>query len=335
MRLSNKNILVLLAMLALVMINQACGRIEDDKNKIYEDQGDGVSSQNVIQSEDQTILSDSNQISENKTVDYVIFNSDEIYCEDMNLVDENIFKIMNEISSSIDYYGAFENSEDDVENKFILEKYYKVVFGEDTYMDMPKERGHLEGEFSEIKPDECTYYSYDMDKDGISELVISDNTRYIYFLKYDGSREEIILTCTIRTTNQLLGDNKVSDWRGGVGNMLTYYELNNNGEMESEIRFYTEDYLNNQTQEDDVVYMVGFPEDSEVIERVKELPQNKKVEVYYDDFTRTHYFRITEEQYNQLTKDYMESKKESEESIKKVTFSCEELFGDFLELESN
>lgn len=74
--------------------------------------------------------------------------------------------------------------------------------------------------------------------------------------------------------------------------------------------------------------MVGFPEGSEEIEMLKTLPQNGNVEVYFDDLTITHYFKITKEQYEQLTKDLFESRKEAEGNIKQVTYTFDELFGE-------
>lgn len=310
------------------MINQACGKSEDSKNNFNQETGIDVSSYKIDTTKEILKTSESNQVTENETIDYVIYNDGEIEYEDLDFIDENIFKVISEVNSGINYYGAFEN-EDIADSKSIMEKYYNAVIGNEAYIDIPKEKGYLEGKFNTIRPDECTYYYFDMDKDGIRELIISDNTRYVYFFKYDVINNEIELICTTRTTIQLLGDNKISDWRGGVGFMYSYYELDKDCEMKSEIRFYSESYINNKIHREDEVFMVGFPEDSEVIEKLKKMPKERKVEVYYDDFTGTHYFKITEEQYNQLTEDYFKSKKEAEENIKKVTYSFDDLFIEF------
>ncbi|NLJ97409.1 MAG: hypothetical protein GX321_09685 [Clostridiales bacterium] len=330
MRLSIKKTLMLFSTLVLIMINQACGKLEDSKNSFYEETGNFVSSQKVSPTEEPLISSINNQIPQNKTIDYVIYNSDDIKYEDLNFIDENVYKAISEVNSSIDYYGTFEN-EDITDSESILEKYYRVVVGEETYINVDKDNENMEDDFRSINPNEYVYYQFDMDKDGFPELIVSDQQRYEYIFKYDTNNNDTMLISVIRTTSQLLGDNKISNWQSGVGLTYAYYELDNSGERKSEIRFYSASYYNNKMQQEDKVYMVGFPKDSKVIEEVWKTPhQNGKTEIYFDDLTETHYFKITEEQYNQLAKDLFESRKEAEENIKQVTYTFDELFGEFI-----
>lgn len=53
-------------------------------------------------------------------------------------------------------------------------------------------------------------------------------------------------------------------------------------------------------------------------------------EAYYDEAVMVYYFRVTEEQFNELTKDYFAAAEQADENIKEVTFTYEELFGDYL-----
>lgn len=101
-------------------------------------------------------------------------------------------------------------------------------------------------------------------------------------------------------------------------------------ERKSDVRFYSAAFFNNRTQKEDEIYVVGFPEGSGYIENLKILVQNGKIEAYFDELTETHYYRITEEQYDQLTKDFFRSREKAGEDIKKVTFLFDELFGEFL-----
>jgi hypothetical protein len=52
-------------------------------------------------------------------------------------------------------------------------------------------------------------------------------------------------------------------------------------------------------------------------------------QAYFSKGNGTYYFRVTEEQFNALTKDYYEAAKLSRENIKEVTFTYDELFSDF------
>ncbi len=316
-------------LLTLIMITVACGNREDDiKNDDFnEETENSVSSQKVSLTEETLpISSESNTPPENETIDYMIFNSSETKFEDLSYIDESIYRVISKIIGDINFHGTF-NNEDIVDSESILKKYYKLVVGEEPYINEAKEKEGFEGDFNSIKPNECIYYYFDMDEDALPELIVSDQETYKYVFKYNEINNEIILISIISARSQLLGDNKISYWQGGVGLTYGYYELDFGGERKSEIRFFSASYLNNKTQTEDEVYMVGFPEASEEIETLKELAQNGKIEVYFDELTETLYFKITEEQYNQLTKDYFNSRKEAEENIKEVTYIFKELFG--------
>lgn len=330
MKVFKKKILWLL-LLILIMITVACGNKEiDKKNEGFDEETENsVSSQKVSSTEETlTISSESNKIPKNEPIDYMLQKSSETKFEDLSYIDEDIYSALSKISSTIDFYGTFDN-EDIVDNESISKTYYKVVVGEESYINEAKEKEGFEGEFDSIKPNDCIYYYFDMDKDGFPELIVSDQQTYKYVFKYDDINNEIKLISIVSTRSQFLGDNKISYWQGGVGLTYGYYEIYNSGERKSEIRFFSASYHNNKTQLEGEIYMIGFPEDSEEIKTLKAFTRNGKVEVYFDELTETHYFRITEEQYNQLAKDYFKSRTEAEENIKEVTYSFEELFGEF------
>ncbi|WP_372999161.1 hypothetical protein [Lutispora sp.] len=330
MKVFKKKILWML-LLIMIMITVACGNREINKeNEGFDEETENTVSSQKVSSTEETlpISSKSNKIPENEPIDSSILKSSETRFEDLSYIDEDIYSALSKIISTIDFYGTFDN-EDIVDSNSISKKYYKVVVGESPYINEAKEKEGFEGEFDSIKPNECIYYYFDMDKDGLPELIVSDQQRYEYIFKYDAINNEIMLISIIRTTSQLLGGNKISYWQGGVGLTYGFYELYNSGERKSDIRFFSAAYLNNKTQQEDEIYMVGFTENSEEIETLKALTQNGKVEVYFNELSETHYFRITEEQYNQLAKDYFKSRKEAEENIKEVTYSFEELFGEF------
>lgn len=52
-----------------------------------------------------------------------------------------------------------------------------------------------------------------------------------------------------------------------------------------------------------------------------------KEEGYYDKGHAIYYFKVTEKQYNELTKNYFEAEQLAKENIKKVSYTYEELFG--------
>lgn len=203
--------------------------------------------------------------------------------------------------------------------------------GEESYRDMKGEKGFLIDlyEYDILRKKEYTYYFFDIDKDQIPELVVSDDIRFAYIFKYETHADEIKLLHIFLGRDQMLGDNKISFYHAGVGSTYGFYELDGNGEPNIKIVFYSASYYNDNTQQEDEIYMVGFVEGSDEFQTYKEYQKVTKEQIYFDELTRTYYFKITQEQYGQLTKEYFESEKIAKENIKKVTYTFDELFGDF------
>ena len=55
--------------------------------------------------------------------------------------------------------------------------------------------------------------------------------------------------------------------------------------------------------------------------------QENKKDAYYVEEDDSYYFRVNEEEFNQLTEDYFEAERIAEEDIMDVSFSYDELFG--------
>jgi len=51
---------------------------------------------------------------------------------------------------------------------------------------------------------------------------------------------------------------------------------------------------------------------------------------YINDDTRVYYFRVTEDQYNELTKNYFLARELATDKIKEVRYTYDELFGHLL-----
>ncbi|MFA9464175.1 MAG: hypothetical protein ACERKN_07750 [Velocimicrobium sp.] len=323
-----KKMLWMFLSIVVIMITVACGNREDDKKNKSSDEetvNSSSSQEENLAEKTSPISTESNKITEIESDNYTILNSSETKFEDLSFIHEDIYKVFSKKIGDIDFNGIFENG-DVADSETILKKYYKVVVGEEPYINEAKEKEEYEGEFDSVDPNDCSYYYFDMDNDGLPELIIFDHKTYEYIFKYDTEKNEVMLISIIRTTSQLLGNNKISYWSGGIGLTYGYYELDDAGERNSEIRFYSSSYLNDKTQQEDEIYMVGYPKDSE---EIKTFHQNEKVEVYFDELTETYYFKMTEKQYNQLTKDYFRSRKEAEENIKEVTYTFKKLFGQF------
>lgn len=131
---------------------------------------------------------------------------------------------------------------------------------------------------------------------------------------------------------QFLGDNKYIYYHVGTADIFSFYDVNDNEAIDvEEVDFYLARYFNDTIQQADIVYMVGFPKSSEKLEALKKLISNEEIDIFYHDWSEALYFKITKEQYDELSKDLFESRKRAEEDMEEVTYSYKELFGDFEE----
>lgn len=281
-------------------------------------------------------LSELTPNAQNEEDESAIINKDSKW--NLSYIHEDIYRKLSDIIDTIDFYGTFTN-ECKEDNKTILNQYNKVLTKELSFIN--KIEGGFEGRFNDLCPTECRYYYYDMDKDGLSELIVSEDAGLMYVFKYDDIYDKVMLLSIILTREIPLGDNKFCYTHAGVGDTQGYYELNNCGDMRSDIYFYSEAYYNKKTQNEDIVYMVGFPDTIEGREKLKIITQDRKADVYFDDFVGVYYLKVTDEQYNHLSENLLRSIEKAEENIKDVTFTYEELFihkqksGSFNELDTD
>ena len=83
MKTYRKKILWMLLSLLLIMVNQACGKIEESEKSFDVEIGNSVSSQKVSPTEEPINSSENSQIPVIETINYVIYNSDEIEYEEL------------------------------------------------------------------------------------------------------------------------------------------------------------------------------------------------------------------------------------------------------------
>jgi len=171
-----------------------------------------------------------------------------------------------------------------------------------------------------------------MDEDGTPELCINGEFSFTYIYKYLADEDKFILWHELYPSNyQLNGSGKIR-WEG-LGSSRSgevFYKLNKDGEEEYTVFFFSKTNRNSTTEQLEEIYMVGLPWYSNKENQV-EITEDMKMQSYFDESHEIYYFRVTEEQYNNLTDDYREAKKIAREKIKEVTYTYDELFSDLLQ----
>ncbi len=215
-------LLLMLLVFTILIASIACSNMENYTND-KEPHGEteiSVSSQNKqVNGEDLSIPSENHE-----SLEANFLYSSEAEYEDLHPVDEGVYSAIAEICSAIDFYGKFNNERDE-NYEVILEKYYEVVIGQKEYMTLEADNGNSYEVYDSLGSEEYTYYVFDMDDDGVSELIVSDGVRFTYIFTYDKSNDRILLIKTVRSNSRFLGDNKISYWNAGIGLTYGFYEI--------------------------------------------------------------------------------------------------------------
>ena len=169
-----------------------------------------------------------------------------------------------------------------------------------------------------------TYYLYDINGDESPELCISDNSRFTYVISYDIESDLFTLWQRYETPYiYLLGTKKI----GYSGNAKdAFFMLDEDGEYDCTLWFKTDGYRDFETQKDSYIFMVSLPQYVDQYNQ-EELTEHMREQAVYDENQDLYYFRVTEKQYNSLTKDYFKMVKSAKKAMKKVEFTYEKLSG--------
>lgn len=269
-----------------------------------------------------------------------LIDSDHFHYEDLKFVDVNGFEIIKKAYEDIDFNGEFEkgNIED---YDYYIQLFRRLVDGKVAFIYKESNQEFYLKDFDEIKhnfnndsyynPNKYTYYFFDMDKDGQPELGISDESRFVYFFKYDTQIQKFTLWYASPTSwNYLIGSEKIGYGRG------TSYAidiLNQNGKLKTSTWFYIDEYYNKTKQQPENVYIVSLPFFISGSENTKNYKSMRSQIGYYSDMyvnrnmERFYFFKITEDQWKQLTNKFFELREQSRKNINEVTYTYEELFG--------
>lgn len=249
--------------------------------------------------------------------------------EDVPYVEEEIFEILKAAYAEIDFKGEFKKGD--------LDRYdeYKAVFqkllqneapfldnetGEETYIkDIPEL--HYDPSSEDHDENAYRYYFFDIDEDGLPEMGIcnrKERANEIFFFKSDSQNGKISLWHQSGGWQIWLGSGKLGNSWGG-GQYMAFTEFGSDREEKCKTNTFT-------IYDKENLRMVMAPIYADKQKEI-EITDEMKSQGVYDLFWGQWYFRITDEQYHELTDGYWEAYKTAEERIKDVTYTYEELFG--------
>lgn len=265
----------------------------------------------------------------------------EVNSKDSVFINEQAFEYIKDCYNNIDFSSDFKQGDlklyDFYKKQYLKllnceatfkvddtgEEYFINEYGEMNYVNSNGQSTY-NGFLGSYDPINYIYYFFDADNDTLPELCITDETRFIYIMKYNSDSDEFILWHEVPPSwIKLLGSRKLWLYSGTSPIHYAFFQLDQNGNIEFTIRYYIEQRNNQENNDIKTIYMLTLPEFSDNIENV-EIPENiKRQSVEKDSHI---YYRVTEDQWNELTKKFFEEKEASKENIKEVKFTYDKLF---------
>lgn len=243
-------------------------------------------------------------------------------------IDDETFAVIKAAYGEIDFNGKFEIGDPEIYDEYRW-KFWELLQGRGWILDSETGEEFTVADYLEYDSENnyYIYYFFDIDGDNCPELGILEETQCIYFLCYDKETDRFIVwydgmggfwTWPIGTRKGMCAAN---------GKWYSYFLLDENADIECGTNFFY------YPHGDDVLRMVTLPVYADK-EREVEVTQKMKEQGAYVRSFEQWFFRVTEEQYNELTGPYFEAYWKGYHERNDVTYSYDELFGDFIQEET-
>lgn len=247
------------------------------------------------------------------------------YEKNLPYASQQTFKAVRGFYSEIDFFGEFQKGDTEVYGEY-KEAFLKLLQNEMPFCNRETGENVYLKDFERFEekyaPQELEYYFFDMNEDRFPELVIR-NKWDAYIFQYNAEANEFVLWYSMESGwYSLIGSRKIM-WSGS-GKYLAFYLLDQEGGEECETFFFA-----NWFNKEESLYVVMVPQYREAGRII--VTEEMKAEGIYERSSGQWYFRVTEEQWDELADIYREAKETAREKIKDVTYTYEELFGSLVQ----
>ncbi len=249
--------------------------------------------------------------------------------------DEETFQFLKDAYADIDFSGEYEIGDIDTYPLY-LEAFYKLIQGDALLTDRETGGTMLLSEFrffedfflsEEVedgawsKKDNYTFHFFDMDGDGAPELTVYQYAEGYVVLDYDAGTDTFTVWCDAESCHDwVIGSRKLLwSW---YGQYMEFYLLDENGEKECST-FCGDVYHDGE----EANFHVMVPEYVKGDERIS-VPEEMQAQGMYSKVDGQWYFRLTGEQYLEITRACRDAYYELVHGRKDLeTYTYEELFG--------
>lgn len=247
--------------------------------------------------------------------------------EEIPFVDEETFVMIREAYEEVEYTAEFETGNPEVYEEY-KQKFWCLLQNEVPFWN--RETGQemylkdwVDSWGKPIIDDlekYTTYVFFDINRDGFPELCIDDG--YAVVFAYDMDTEQYILWA-IPNGKSIVGPMKLMWYPDYDPAIYEFFQLDSDGDLELETLFWAEheDFYHED------INMVMFPNYADK-EKRWEITEEMKQQGVYEESSGQWFFKITDEQFEELEKTYVEAYYLGMKRRGKVLYSYKELFGE-------
>ena len=258
--------------------------------------------------------------------------------ENMDYVDDETYAFLQDIYETIDFYGEIKTC-DLAEYGDYIKKFKELLNNEVTFYDpetgecvFVKDYVDMYGMFLALNADVDTYnphgflyYVFDMDGDGTPELCMYNFKTHIF--KYEEETDSFTLWKSIQTSYETIQGTRLLRWNWG-GLRYTLCELDENAELAKGVLFLIYPYSDNA-----ISHLVTVPKYFDESKQIL-ITDKMKEQAYFCEENEVYMFNVTEEQFDKLTEDFFKAGEQSEEQLKEVCYSYDDLFNEGVDCET-
>jgi len=246
--------------------------------------------------------------------------------KEVPFADEETFERIREAYEAVDYSAEAEKGNPEVYEEY-KQKFRSLVQNEVPFLDRETGREiYIDDWKAEtgypILPFVSSFYFFDVNGDSLPELCILSRRTAIF--TYDADTDQIILWTLFRRRQELTGTRTGACYPTLYNSEIyEFFELDPHGGVRLEILFWAE-------HEDLYHYdinMVMFP-DYDANGKSWEPTEEMKRQGIYEKSSGQWFFRITDEQFEELEKAYVEAVVPALEKMREERLTYEELFGE-------
>lgn len=250
--------------------------------------------------------------------------------DNMEFIDCATFEIVKDSYRVLDFESEFNLGDTEIYEYFKVQ-YKMLLDSKIEFFSKDTDEKYLLKEYAPFRPDldgfeinELKLCLFDSDEDGVPELCTFSPYTGTRIFKYKSDIDEFIIWYENPNGYYSIMGSKSIVWNYG-GTSHGYYKLDNNGNEDFSVAFYSIGGYNHLLEQEEAYFMVSLPE---YADKNKQIEMNKELiaKAYFNELYGKYCFRVTEKQYYELTQRFHDAESRAREKLEEMLIHYDEMF---------